>query len=173
MKRNEVTAEVLRKVTTDGRKTIKTDNVKVRNLHITDKREEGKDQVMLSFTTDKEFDTYRADETGVYQPAKTNVIFPSYYGVASVLREDPVVSGIVDYLLENDAAFTLLMNNANITVIQEPIAEGEVYNNPYSANQKNENASDHNWFAYHIDKIELSDVAKDRVNRLIDKMLGI
>lgn len=173
MKRNEVTAEVLKKTCADGRKAIKVEKVKVLNLHITDKREEGKDQIMLSFTTDKEFDTYRADENGAYAPSKTNVIFPSYFGIAAVLREDPIISPLVDFVLENDLAMKVLLNNSIVTVIQEPIAKGEVYNNPYSSKQNNSDPSDHDWYAYHVDSIELNDIAKNYVDKMICKALGI
>lgn len=176
MTRNEISKEIMKKTVADGRKAAKFENVIVRNVHVTDKREEGVGNVMLSFTTNKnDFDTYRLNEaTGAYEDAKTAIIFPSYFGVAAVLREDPIISPLVDTLLENDAALKILLNNAKITVIQEPVAEGEVYQNPYSTKvNPDAEASDHKWYAYHVDSIELNEQAKTYVNRMIDKILGI
>lgn len=173
MEHNEIIKKLMAKQTSDGRKSVRIPGCTIINTSITEKERKDGDGVrtQISITCDKEFEGYRYDEaTGQYVAGKSKNVFPSYLGLVSLLRNNPLASPIVDKMTENDEIMKILINHAKVTIIQEPVEKDEQYVNLWSTvtNPEPYVVPNDSWYS-HIESIELSDTAKELITRIIFK----
>ena len=103
-----------------------------------------------------------ADE---YIEGETNVIFVSNFSLIANLREIPEVAFAGNTLLEKPKALGVILSGAKINILQEVVAEGQEYNNPFSDNPTSMVVK-HNSFYNHVYDIRLSDFGEKMVMEL-------
>ena len=99
----------------------------------------------------------------------------SLISMCANLRENDKTSFAVNHFLENPQSMQVVLNRAKIDIIQEAVAVGQIYINPFSTNQTPEDtdAVTHDMIVNHVINVTISDTASKLVERLADKMLGI
>lgn len=103
--------------------------------------------------------------TDEYIEGTTNVIFVSNFSLIANLREIPEVAFAGNTLLEKPKALGVILSGAKINVLQEVVAEGQNYSNPFSDNPTPVVVK-HNSFYNHIYDIRLSDFGEKMVMEL-------
>lgn len=94
--------------------------------------------------------------TDEYVEGETNVIFVSNFSLIANFREIPEVAFAGNTLLEKPKAIGVILSGAKINVLQEAVAEGQEYKNPFSDNPT-PMVVKHNSFYNHVYDIRLSD----------------
>lgn len=158
--------EIINKLLENGAKAVK--GLKVKNVTITVLE----NYTRLGLTLDKEVEGYIAKEDGTYERGTTNVIFISAFAVGSVLKDNDDTAFAANHLVENPQAMNVLLSRATIDIIQEPVASGQEYRNPWSSNEDNSTVFDHDTIINHLTAIKLSDFGMKKLDTLADKMLG-
>ena len=147
----------------------KVDNLKVKNVNVTPME----NYVRVSLSLDKSVTGYVTKDEGVtYEKGETKVIFVSLYSIASILRDNEQASAIVNHIVENPKSLMVLLNGANITILQEEVANGQVYKNPWSDNAE-ETTFEHDAIVNHIIDIKLGALGTQGVSQIMMSMLGI
>lgn len=103
--------------------------------------------------------------TDEYVEGETNVIFVSNFSLIANLREIPEVAFAGNTLLEKPKAIGVILSGAKINVLQEAVAEGQEYKNPFSDNPT-PMVVKHNSFYNHVYDIRLSDFGEKMVMEL-------
>lgn len=103
--------------------------------------------------------------TDEYIEGPTNVIFVSNFSLIANLREIPEVAFAGNTLLEKPKAIGVILSGAKISVLQEAVAEGQEYKNPFSDNPTPMIVK-HNSFYNHVYDIHLSDFGEKMVMEL-------
>ena len=75
-----------------------------------------------------------ANVTDEYVIGDINVIFVSNFSLIATLREIPDVAFAGNALLESPKRIGVIMSGATINIVQEAVAEGQEYRNPFSDN---------------------------------------
>lgn len=158
--------EIINGLLSNGAK--KVDNLKVKNVTVTVLE----NYTRLGLTLDKEVDGYVAQPDGTYKKDKTNVIFVSAFAVSSVLKDKDEVAFAANHLVEHPEAMNIILSRATITILQEPVASGTEYRNPWSSNTDNASVFDHDTIINHMIDVNLSEFAIKKLDTLADKMLG-
>lgn len=161
MTRKEVIAQLLK----EGAVQVK--DITIKNVTVTPLDE----YVRLGLTLDKEVDGYRQTETGDYKPAKVNVIFVSAFTIASLLKDDDNAAFAANHLLKHPDALGMILSRATISIIQEKVASGQEYHNPFS-NNDDTTPFDHDTIINHVSALTLSEFGLKRLDRLADMMMG-
>lgn len=162
MERKEIVAQLLK----EGAKQVK--DVTVKNVTVTPMEE----YVRLGLTLDKEVDGFRANDDGEYQEAKVNVIFVSAFTIAALLKEDDNAAFAANHLLKHPDALGMILSRAKITVVQESVAKGQEYKNPFASEDADTTVFDHDTIINHITSLTLGDFGLKRLDRLADMMMG-
>jgi len=106
-----------------------------------------------------------ANVTDDYIVGTTNVIFVSNFSIIAALREIPDVAFAGNALLESPKRIGVILSGATINVIQEAVAAGQEYNNPFSDNPTPSVVKHDNYFN-HVFDIRLGDFGKTMVFEL-------
>lgn len=161
MKRNEVIAAL-------AAQGLSKKNVVVKSAY--DNSES--DNAFVTMTTEDVVRTTERDENEAVQFADGNAFSASLYSIASALREDEDVSPVVSHIVENPKSLRILLAGATVSIIQQEVPEGEVYLNPWSDDAE-EQTFDHNVVINHIVGIKFTKKAMERIDKIVDKMLGL
>lgn len=163
MEKKEVIAELLKK----GGKSVK--DLKVKNVTVT----RCENYVRLGITLDKPVAGMVTKDNGVtYEEGETNVIFVSLYSITSLLKDDDNAAFAANHLVEHPDSMSIVLSRATLNIIQETIAGGIEYKNPWSNNAQ-ATVFDHKTIITHVTDIFLSDFAIRKLDRLADSLLGI
>ena len=158
--------EIINKLLQNGAKSV--NGLKVKNVTITVLE----NYTRLGLTLDKPVKGYVAKEDGTFAEGETNVIFVSAFAIASVLKDNDDTAFAANHLVENPQAMNVILSRATIDIIQEPVASGQEYRNPWSSNEDNSTVFDHDTIINHLTSIKLSDFGMKKLDRLADAMLG-
>ena len=159
--------EVIAKLLKNGGMQVK--DLKVKNVTVTN----CENYTRLALTLNTPVKGMVTKDNGVtYEEGKTNVIFVSLYSVTSLLKDNDDVAFAVNHLVAHPDAMSIVLSRASITIIQEPVDEGQEYRNPWSENAE-ATVFDHKTIINHITDITLSDFAIRKMDRLADSLLGI
>lgn len=161
--RKEIVAELLK----NGATMVK--NLKVKNVTVTPQE----NYVRLGLTLDKPVKGYVSEDSGnTYDEGEVKVIFVSLYAITALLKDDDNVAFAVNHMIENPNSMSVILSRATIDIIQEKVAKGVEYTNPFS-NSKNSTVLDHDTIVSHVIDIKLSDIAIRKVDKIADSLLGI
>lgn len=153
-------------------KLVKAGNVVIKDLkvkNVTVKAEENYTRVAL--TVDKEVDGYNVADDGVtFEKGKTKTIFVSLYSISSILKDNEDTAFAASYAVEHINTVRVLLSGATINIIQEAVAEGTDYTNPWSDNA-DAVKFDHDTIINHLTDIKLSSFGQKALDKIFDKML--
>lgn len=159
------TKKVIDALLKEGAKRV--NNIKIRNVTIS--HEENYTRIGLS--TDTEVDGYVQDENGIYNPAKTTLVFVSSFSISSQFKDDDNTAFAANHIVEHPEALQVLLSRATFDVIQEPVAAGQVWHNPWSDNDGEGKTYDHDVIINHIVNIRLSPIGLKMLEALAMKLL--
>ena len=106
-----------------------------------------------------------ADVTSEYVIGLVNVIFVSNFSLIATLREIPDVAFAGNALLESPKRIGVILSGATINIIQEAVAEGQEYKNPFSDNST-PTVVKHDSYYNHVFDIRLGAFGKQMVFEL-------
>lgn len=131
--------------------------------------------IRVSLTCDKEVDAFVADKEnpGTYVKGKNNIIFVSLYNVTSAIKDNEDASFMANSLLRNPTGCEVLLSHAKLTIIQEEVAEGTDYHNPWSSDEDNVTHFNHDTIINHLISVEISENSKDLVKQAALAILGV
>lgn len=158
--------EIMNEIVKNG--GVPVNNLGVKNVTITPQEA----YVRVALTLDKPVKGYVSKDNGVtYEEGETKVIFVSAFSIASILKEKDDASFAVNHVLQHPEALNVILHRAKIDIIQQPVAAGEEYVNPWSATAE-ATVFQHNTIINHIVDITLSDFSIRKLDKLADAMLG-
>ena len=153
-------------------KKVKANNVvttTVRNINVTDMTTWQR----VSITLNTPVKGYVADEEGNYKEGETNIIFVSSFSLIAALRETEYAC-IGDYLRDNPNAIKAILSRAKIEIVQEAVAEGQEYHNPFSSNEDNTSVVEHNSYYNHVTQIlEFGKIGEAVAVGIVEQVTGI
>lgn len=159
--------EIIDAIVKNGGIAVK--NLGVKNVTITPQES----YVRVALTLDKPVKGMVSKDNGVtYEEGETNVIFVSAFSIASILKDKDDASFAVNHVLQHPEALSVILSRAKINIIQQSVAAGEEYVNPWSANE-NKTVFQHDTIINHLTDIELSEFSIRKLDRLADGMLGL
>ena len=148
---------------------VKTNNVVknlvVRNINVT----ECETYNRVAITLDKPVKAMVAQEDGSYVEGESNIIFVGNYSIVGALRENEDVAFAGNHLIKHPQALNVVLSGAKIDIIQESVAEGQEYKNPFSNNAPT--VVQHNSFYNHVFNIRLSAFGLKMLDKLAEKMM--
>ena len=106
-----------------------------------------------------------ADVTSEYVIGLVNVIFVSNFSLIATLREIPDVAFAGNALLESPKRIGVILSGATINIVQEAVAEGQEYRNPFSDNAA-PTVVKHDSYYNHVYDIRLGAFGKQMVFEL-------
>lgn len=106
-----------------------------------------------------------ANVTDEYIIGMVNIIFVSNFSLIATLREIPDVAFAGNALLESPKRIGVILSGAKINVLQEAVAEGQEYKNPFSDNAT-PTVVKHDSFYNHVFDIRLGEFGKQMVFEL-------
>lgn len=157
--------EIINGLLKNGAKSV--NGLKVKNVTVTVLE----NYTRLGLTLDKPVEGYVAKEDGTFEKGETSVIFVSAFAIASVLKDSDDAAFAANHLVEHPEAMNVILSRATIDIIQEPVASGQEYRNPWSSNT-DATVFDHDTIINHLTGIKLSDFGMKKLDTLADRMLG-
>lgn len=157
--------EIIAQLLKNGAKSVK--GLVVKNVTIT----QLESYTRLGLTLDKEVDGYRQNDNGEFEPAKVNVIFVSAFTIKSILQDNAEAAFAANHLINHPEALSVVLSRAEIDIVQESIAAGTEYKNPFASSDTS-TVFDHDTIINHISSIKLSDFGLRKLERLSDLMMG-
>lgn len=160
------TIEIVKNLIANGAKMIK--NVVIDNVNTTNMGEYQR----VSLTLGTKIDGYIADpnDSTKYELGQTNVIFSSAFAIAAQLKDNEDSAFAANYIVSHTKALQQLLSKAKITVIQQHIAAGDEYVNPWSDNAA-PTTFDHDVIINHITDIVLGKQGLKALDKISDKLL--
>lgn len=128
--------------------------------------------IRVSLGLDRPIKGYIADENGKYTEGETKVVFISMFSIMAVLKEDENISFVANHLLKHPEGLQVLLSGAKIDVLQEAVAEGQEYSNPWSDNPTPSIIA-HDTYINHVTDIRLTDRAFSIIDKLSLSLVGI
>lgn len=125
----------------------------------------------VSFTLRENVKGFHANEDGEFVLGGTNIIFSSIYAIAAMLKEDDELAWLGNEVITNPKLLNLLCSSATIEIIQQKVAEGEEYVNPFASNPE-PITFDHDTIINHIVGITLSKVGEKVLEKYMDKIMS-
>jgi len=130
--------------------------------------------VRISLTLDKSIPSYVYDKnTDDYVKSEHNIMFTSTFALFATLKDNEDAAFTVSYFAEHVEALNVIMSRARVTVVQEEVEANVEYKNPFANENSEATVFDHNTIINHIISIKLNDKAKERIEKIADKMLGL
>lgn len=158
---------VIKKLIASGCKRI--NNIKVKNTNVTVKDT----YTQVSFSIDKPVKGFVDNGEGVFEESTTNVVYGSIYAICGTLKENEDLSWIANPLRKSPNIAGLLFNGATITIVQQEIAAGEEYVNPFTTQIDPEPVVfDHDVIINHIVDIKLGKMGEKMADKLADKLMS-
>jgi hypothetical protein len=151
-----------------GAKSVK--NLKVKNVNVVPQE----NYVRVSLSVDKPIRGFVAQEDGTYKEGESKVIFVSLFSIVAQLRDDENASFAVNHILSHPEAVTVLLSGAQLNILQEDVAAGQEYKNPWSEKEDAVTTTfDHDTIINHIVDVKMNERAYKMLEKLADAMLGI
>lgn len=119
----------------------------------------------ITITLTKAIPCYLADEQGNYTLQESAIIYSSVDVLSAVMREDKTLSGIVNSIAKSPSVVELLLDNADVDIIQQDVPAGVKFVNPFS-NIRDISEYSHNIMSNSITKIKLSDENLENVREI-------
>lgn len=159
---------IVKKLIASGCKRI--NSVTIKNVNFTDKA----DYIMVSFTLKNKVRGFvSTDDGNTYHEGMTDIIFTSLFAIVGALKEDEELSWLGNALLENPQALNLILNGSTVDIVQQEVAAGEEFKNPFSTREDVElKVYDHNIIINHIIGFKLGKTGLKMADRLADKLMG-
>lgn len=159
---------IIKKIVADGGKVLK--GIGIKNVNFTEKD----NYTMISFTLTKAIDGFVSEDDGVtYSKGKTQTLFTSLYAITGALKEDPELGWMANTLLDKPQALNMILNGAEIEVLQQEVEAGEEYSNPFTTRTDGEaQVYDHDWMANNVIRFKLGKTGQKWADRLGDRLLG-
>jgi len=159
---------IIKKLIASGCKRV--NSVRVKNVNFTQKDNYN----MVSFTLASPVRGYvTKDEGNSYEIGLTTTIFTSLFAIVGAIKEDENLGWMGNALLENPQALNLILNGSSIDVLQQEVAAGEEYFNPFSTKEDADSrVYDHNIIINNVVSFKLGESGKAMANRLADKLMG-
>lgn len=164
-----------------GRGGKRINGIRIKNIKCTPKD----NYLMISFTLDKPVTGYVQDETtGEWKEGLVTTIFTSDYALAGALKEDENLSWLANSVLdvaeklkEDDSVknnlINMIFNGSRVDIIQQPVAEGEEYVNPFTTKDNVEGtAFDHDTIINHVIHFTLGKEGNNMKNLLARSLMG-
>lgn len=140
----------------------------VRNVNVT----AFENYIRLALTLDKPIKGYVAQEDGTYKLGETKIVFISLFSVTAIMKQKEDISFVANHLLSNPQACQVLLSNAKIDLVQQPVKAGETYVNPFSESGA-ETVFEHDTIINHLVDFSLTDRANALIDKLALSMMGI
>lgn len=143
--------------------------LKVRNVNIV----EQDNYVSVRLTVDKPVPAYMSEDGGVtYKKSLITTVYTTTFGLAGIIKNDENLAWLANYAVKAPNVLGLVLSGATIDILQQEVAEGESYHNPFTTKTEVEDTV----FSYttiinHIVKIELSKVGQKYADKLADKVM--
>lgn len=151
-----------------GAKSVK--NLKVKNVNVVPQE----NYVRVSLSVDKPIRGFVAQEDGTYKEGESKVIFVSLFSIVAQLRDDENASFAVNHILSHPEAVTVLLSGAQLNILQEDVAAGQEYKNPWSEKENAVTTTfDHDTIINHIVDVKMNERAYKMLEKLAEVMLGI
>ena len=81
---------------------------------------------------------------------------------------------IGDYLRDNPNAIKAILSRAKIEIVQEAVAEGQEYHNPFSSNEDNTSVVEHNSYYNHVTQIlEFGKIGEAVALGVVEQVTGV
>lgn len=159
---------IIKKLIASGCKRI--NSVRIKNVNFTEKD----NYTMISFTLASSIRGFVSNDGGVtYEEGQTNTVFTSLYAIVGALKEDEELGWMANALLENPQALNLIFNGSTVDILQQEVAAGEEFKNPFSTRTDVEpQVYDHDLIINHILGFKLGKVGMKMADRLADKLMG-
>lgn len=159
---------IIKKLIASGCKRI--NSIRIKNVNFTEKD----NYTMISFTLASSIRGFVSNDGGTtYEEGMTNTVFTSLYAIVGALKEDEELGWMANALLENPQALNLIFNGSTVDILQQEIAAGEEFKNPFSTRTDIESqVYDHNLIINHIIGFKLGKVGMKMADRLADKLMG-
>lgn len=149
---------------------IETNNVVkdlvVRNVTVT----ECETYNRVAITLDKPVKAMVARNDGSYVEGESNIIFVGNYSIVGALRDNEDVAFAGNHLIHHPKALNVVLSGAKINIIQEAVAAGAQYTNPFSSNGAT-TVVQHDSFYNHVFNIRLSAFGLKMLDKLAEKMM--
>ena len=160
--------EVVRNLLASGAKKVtdvKVTNVTVKALNT---------YVRVALTLDTKVEGYVLNEAdGTYSAGEVKVIFVSLYSLLSMLKQNEDMAFAANHVANHPETIGLILSGARIDLVQQPVAAGEEYKNPWSDRSDAEaTVFDHDTIINHVVSVEVSKFGEKALDKLMDKMLG-
>lgn len=160
-------AQVIKELLANGAKRV--NNLRVKNT--THSEEDNYDRI--SFTLASPVRGYVSDDNGeTYREGMVTTIFSSTYAIAGALKEDEDLAWLANEVVENPKVINVIFNGCTIDIIQEEVAQGQVYKNPFSTSKGEGSTVQHDSIYNNIIKFKLGKTGARFADRLADKLLG-
>lgn len=145
-------------------------NIRIKNVNT----EELDNYCRVSFTlADKIPARVSKDEGLTFEDGERNVIFTSTYALAGSLKENEDLAWIANPLRENPKAIGVIMTGGSIDILQQRVAEGEKYHNPFTTKEEVEDTVfDHDTIINYIVGVNLGKTGQKFADMLAVKMMG-
>ena len=159
---------IIKKLIASGCKRI--NSIRIKNVNFTEKD----NYTMISFTLASSIRGFVSNDGGTtYEEGMTNTVFTSLYAIVGALKEDEELGWMANALLENPQALNLIFNGSTVDILQQEIAAGEEFKNPFSTRTDVEpQVYDHDLIINHILGFKLGKVGMKMADKLADKLMG-
>lgn len=159
---------VIKKMIAGGAKRI--NSVRIKNVNFTEKD----NYTMISLTLAQPIKGFVSNDGGAsYEEGVTQTMFTSLFAIAGALKEDEDLGWMANTLLEKPEAINLILNGAQVDILQQEIGAGEEYSNPFSTRTDVEaQVYDHDVIINNIVGFKLGKVGLKMADKLADKLLG-
>ena len=165
----ETYKNTIKKLIATGCKRI--NGVRIKNVNFTEKD----NYTMISMTLASPIrGMITKDQGATYEVGMTNVIYTSLYAITGALKEDEEKAWMANALLQNPQALNLIFNGGTIDILQQDIASGQEFVNPFTTQENPEpQVYDHDIIINHLIKFELGKTGTMMSMRLADKLMGL
>lgn len=161
-------SNIIKKQVALGAKLIK--GIRVKNVNFTEKD----NYTMISFTLATPVRGFVSDDGGVtFKDGMTNTIYTSLFAITGAMKEDEELSWMANSILNAPQALNLILNGSTIDILQQSVAAGEEYRNPFSSNQNAEaQVYDHDVIINNITAFTLGKIGQKMADKIADKLIG-
>lgn len=124
----------------------------------------------LGINLNRQVPAMLSDDNGVYSKADSNIIFSSNFAIGALLKDNEETAWAANVLIEKPKVMAMILTSATIDIIQQEVAAGEPYTNPFSRTGV-EQIFDHDVIINHVVKITLSNTGMKQLGQVFSLML--
>ena len=146
----------------------KSEKVTVMNVTVVDRG----NWTNIALTLNREVDGAVCDSEGQWSMGKTNVVFISFYSILRTLKNTDETIVITDHIAKNPTALQIIMNGANIEILQQEVKAHASYIDAFKGEEV-EHELDHDSLFNHLVSIAFSDKGQRAIEKIEDHLLGL